>query len=332
MLRRPGALLGPLGLLVQHRQSHGIPPGLVRYITTSAGWKPRDRVRERSTETAGPGGRRLDERPAWRRSNCGAPAGTPMSTSASDSELSGRGAGIVAQPELIERHPPAGHRAGRVRRRDHSAARFSTPRAASSASGECPQVLAAWEARLPAAARRLPAGALSSRRAARALQRDRLVGGGALRRRQQRSRATCWSAADGIRSTMRQQCLPDAGAALCRLCGLARADPRGGVPARHPSRTVRVHVVLPAARRAVPGLSGDRARTTTCGPAIAATTWSGTGRPTRRPNCGELLTDERGTRACDLDPAAADPARRDRRRCAPPPSGCWRRSSAPWCG
>ena len=36
-VRRPGALVGPLGFLVQHRQSHGIPPGLVRYIATFVG-------------------------------------------------------------------------------------------------------------------------------------------------------------------------------------------------------------------------------------------------------------------------------------------------------
>ena len=33
----------------------------------------------------------------------------------------------------------------------------------------------------------------------------------------------------------------------------------------------------------------------------------------------------------DIDPAAADPARGDRGKCAPPPSGCSHRSFAKWC-
>ena len=41
-----------------------------------------------------------------------------------------------------------------------------------------------------------------------------------------------------------------------------------------------------------------------------------------------LLTDEQRRDACDLDPAAADPRARRSPRCAPMPSGCWRRSSA----
>ncbi len=101
--------------------------------------------------------------------------------------------------------------------------------------------------------------------------------------------------ADGLRSTIRQQCLPELVAALRRLCGLARAHSRGGVSAGDPSRAVRVHDVLPAAGRAVPGLSGGRSGRRSARRATAATTWSGTGRPTRPPSCSELLTDEHGT-------------------------------------
>src|SRR5262245_17261968 len=39
---RPRRPLGLFRMLVQHRESHGIPPGLARYIATLPGWKWRD--------------------------------------------------------------------------------------------------------------------------------------------------------------------------------------------------------------------------------------------------------------------------------------------------
>ena len=45
-----------------------------------------------------------------------------------------------------------------------------------------------------------------------------------------------------------------------------------------------------------------------------------------------LLTDESGVAACDLDSAAAHPARGDRAACAPRRSGYWRRNVARSCG
>src|SRR5262245_11062819 len=50
--RRPRRPLGLFRMLVQHRESHGIPPGLARYIATLPGWKWRG-----STEWRGRGAR-----------------------------------------------------------------------------------------------------------------------------------------------------------------------------------------------------------------------------------------------------------------------------------
>ena len=100
--------------------------------------------------------------------------------------------------------------------------------------------------------------------------------------------------ADGIRSTVRQQLLPDLNPLYAGYVAWRALIAGAGHPAGDPSRAVRIHDVLPAAGRAVPRLSGGRARTTTCGPATAATTWSGIGRPTRRTELQRLLTDESG--------------------------------------
>ena len=64
--------------------------------------------------------------------------------------------------------------------------------------------------------------------------------------------------ADGLRSTVRQQCSARRRAALCRLCCLARVACGKRDPAGDPSRTVRADDVLPAAGRAVSRLSGRR--------------------------------------------------------------------------
>ncbi len=63
--------------------------------------------------------------------------------------------------------------------------------------------------------------------------------------------------ADGIRSTVRQQCLPEVAAAICRLQRMARAAVGGATsrPAVH-DELFELHVVRPAAGRAVPRLSG----------------------------------------------------------------------------
>ena len=62
--------------------------------------------------------------------------------------------------------------------------------------------------------------------------------------------------ADGIRSTVRAQLLPDLNPLYAGYVAWRALLPEQADPAGDPSRAVRVHDVLPAARRAVPGLSG----------------------------------------------------------------------------
>ena len=62
-----------------------------------------------------------------------------------ESELSGRGAGIVAQYELIDRLRGLGLRDRRTRRRYHHPQNSRQTRDASPPNIECPQVLTAWE-------------------------------------------------------------------------------------------------------------------------------------------------------------------------------------------
>src|SRR6478736_4530 len=101
------------------------------------------------------------------------------------------------------------------------------------------------------------------------------------------------------------------GPALCRLCGLARADSGGGVSTGDSSRAVQLHDVLSAAGGAVPGLSGRRPRQRSASRSP----------PLQRglvPACGRegrvAAPPHRRKRhhPHDLDPAAADPERGDR--------------------
>ena len=106
--------------------------------------------------------------------------------------------------------------------------------------------------------------------------------------------------------------LAERGAALCRLLRLARADRGKRHSARHPSRAVRVHVVRAAAGRAVPRLSGGRARQRPAPrpPPLQRGVVPAGGREDQT----ALAAHRRERRdACDLDPAAADPPRGDRR-------------------
>ena len=247
-----------------------------------------------------------------------------------ESELSGRGAGIVAQPELIDR----------IRRLGIEPAEFGVAiqgrkifDAAGGlvCTGECPQVLAAWEGVYRLLRDAFPPAHYHRGRAVARSASTGRVGGRALRRRRARSRATCWSAADGIRSTIRQQCLPGltplyAGYAAWRALIPEAAFP----PDIHRELFEYMSFCLPPGEQflgyPVTGPDDDlrpghrRYNVVWYRPADEAT------------ELRQLLTDDARHGARHLDSAAADPARRDRRRCAPPPSGCWRRSSAPWCG
>ena len=114
--------------------------------------------------------------------------------------------------------------------------------------------------------------------------------------------------ADGLRSTVREQFLPELAAQLRRLCRLARHAGRARGAARHPRRAVRALHVLPAGGRAAPRLSGagpqqrDAARPARLQHRLvpAGRSRPGTGRSLHR--CDRPLPRH-------VDPAAADPAR-----------------------
>ena len=175
-----------------------------------------------------------------------------------DSELSGRGAGIVAQPDVpramrglgidtadlgVEMTTPKdSRRRGPHRRRGRLSADADGLGAALSHPARC-----------------LSGGALSPRRGLEGLRADRRFGGGAFERRpQRRSRSADRRRRHPLDGAPAASAGPQS--ALRRLCRLARAHAGAGHPARDPPRAVRIHDLLPAARRAVPRLSGGRAR------------------------------------------------------------------------
>ena len=187
-----------------------------------------------------------------------------------ESELSGRGAGIVAQPNV-----PQAMRALGIDTADLGVEMTTpeNPRCRGPHRGRAG--LPADADRLGAAlshpARRLSGAALSPRRGTERLRAERRRGDRASGRRPQRR-----SRPAGRRRRHPLDRAPAAPArpqsALCRLCRLARAPPGAGHPARDPPRAVRVHDLLPAARRAVPRAIRSPVPTTTCDPVTAAST------------------------------------------------------------
>ena len=248
-----------------------------------------------------------------------------------ESELSGRGAGIVAQYELIERLRGAGacHRRARRRhhhpqdprprgppdRRDSIARRCSPPGSAS--TGCCatlfrPSAIIAG-AGLPAS-RQAPHSVLA-RFFRRRNDRSRSAG---RRRRHALDRAPAGAA----RSR----------AALCRLLRLARADRGERIfrPTSHRELFEYMTFTLPPGEQLlgypVAGPDNDLRP----GHRRYNVVWY---RPAdEQTKLPWLLTDERGTTTCDLDPAAADPPRGDRRNARRCRAAGWGRSSARSCG
>ena len=158
---------------------------------------------------------------------------------------------------------------------------------------DCPQTLTAWERLYRILRDAFPAAHYHRGVGLKGFEQSGAVGDGAFERRpQRRGRSADRRRRHPLDRAPAAAARPQS--ALCRLCRLARAAAGAGHPAGDPPRAVRVHDLLPAARRAVPRLSGGRARTTICAPATAATTWSGIGRPTERTELQRLLTDESG--------------------------------------
>ena len=201
-------------------------------------------------------------------------------------------------------------------------------RAAPSCEVECPQTLTAWERLYRILRDAFPAE-----------HYHRGVGLEALRAERRRRSSAHFS--DGTqrrgRSADRRRRHPLDGApaasarsqsALRRLCRLARDAAGAGHPARDPSRAVRVHDVLPAARRAVSRLSGRRPRQRSAPrPPPLQRDLVSAGRRGDRIAAAAHRRERR--HALDLDSAAADPPAGASPRCAPPPSGWSRRNSAP---
>ena len=176
-----------------------------------------------------------------------------------ESELSGRGAGIVAQAELIERLRKLGLATDELgvaitTRKILDAQGRADPR------DRMPAGAHRLGARLPAAARRLSARALSPRARARRLRARRRSRCGAFFRWRKRSRPICWSAPTASARPCASNPLPDVLPLYAGYSAWRALIAESAIPARRASRPVRIHDVQAAAGRAVPRLSGGGAR------------------------------------------------------------------------
>ena len=244
-----------------------------------------------------------------------------------ESELAGRGAGIVAQAELIAQLEALGLDTARSRR-PHRTPANSRPRGRVPTDHAMPASPDRLGARLPGAARCLSGGALSPRPRACAHSNKRRRASLRISPTAARREGDVLIGADGLRSTVRQPVPARRRAALCRLCRVARDCCRRAriPPAIHRELFDAMTFCLPPGEQCLGyPVAGP---TTICGPAIAATTSSGTGRPTRRRELPLAAHRRQRRHAFDLDSAAAHPRARRSPPCARRPSGCWRRNFA----
>ena len=175
-----------------------------------------------------------------------------------EGELSGRGAGIVAQPEILAALRDLGVRTDALgvpvqKRRLFDADGRMTLEL------DCPQVMTAWERVYRILRDAFPPAHYHRGRALKAIEQDS-DGVTAIFADGERVTGDVLIGADGIRSTVRGLCAPESPAALCRVCGLARADRGSRDAARCAPRYLSGHGVLPAAGRADAGLSGGGPR------------------------------------------------------------------------
>ena len=176
-----------------------------------------------------------------------------------------------------------------------------------------PQIATSWNRLFEMLGGALGAGAPTTwARISCALSQDRRRGHGPLRRRHLRRPATSWSAPTACARPCGRRYLPAAQplyAGYVAWRGLLD-EQRGGAGAG--PGAVRPVQLLPAARRAVPGLSGGRPRQR---PAAGASQLERRVVPPRRRGARAAAAADRrdGPHARALDPAAADRARRRRR-------------------
>ena len=240
-----------------------------------------------------------------------------------EDELAGRGAGIVAQPELIARLDALG-----IDTKDLGVAvttrKIFDRDGRVTATSTCPQMLTAWERVFRLLRDAFPQEHYHRAHGLKAFEQtpegvtptsSTAAGAGRCAGRRRRF------ALDGA-AAMPAECR----AALCRLCGVARSIVRKRFPARDSPRILHADELLPAAGRAMARLSGGRAQQRLReGQRRYNVVWYRPADEARE--LPQLLTDRTAwrirsrSRRRSFAPSRSPP-------CALRPNGCWRRNRA----